>query len=383
MKILVLPSRYPTDYDRIRGSFYREQALAMSNCGIEVRVLSVVGYSIKEILRYRRFLKKRYDYIDNKMPTIVRTVLNIPKMRKLNFVLRAFLGMQEFDNLYQAWKPELIHAHCFQGGDIARRIKEKYGIPYTITEHSTSFFGNPNHVDRDISKIVFQEAEGRWAVSPALATRLSELNGLDFKVLPNSVDINSFRPVNSTINSDNEFVFMVVGYLIPRKRVYELIRSFYKAKDFCSRKIHLKIVGDGPERKRLESYVDSLGENDSISFLGIVPREDVAMVITDADCLVVPSLTETFGVTVIEALSCGVPVISTRCGGPEHILAEAPFCSLVENVDESLTFKMVEFAERGSVDREAIRTFAVERYSAEAVARRYIEELSSIITQPK
>lgn len=82
---------------------------------------------------------------------------------------------------------------------------------------------------------------------------------------------------------------------------------------------------------------------------------------------------------VIESLSCGVPVISTRCGGPEHILAEAPFCALVEDVDESLTSKMVEFAERGSVDREAIRTFAVEKYSAESVADRYIKEFQEIL----
>jgi len=109
----------------------------------------------------------------------------------------------------------------------------------------------------------------------------------------------------------------------------------------------------------------------------------VANIIAESDCLVVASRVETFGVVIIESLSCGVPVISTRCGGPEHILAEAPFCSLVEDVDKSLASKMIEFAERGSVDREAIRTFAVERYSAEAVARRYIEELSSIITQPK
>ncbi|HOX12351.1 MAG TPA: glycosyltransferase [Spirochaetia bacterium] len=383
LKLLVVPSRYPNDFNKLQGSFYREQSLALAKLQIDVRVLAVVGYSLKEILKNRKILGTRKEYLDSGVLTVVRSVFNVPKLKRLNYFFRAVLGLSEYNKLCADWKPDIILAHSFAGGDIAGRISDRTRIPFAITEHSSKFFKKLHFYEALKAQEVFRKASRRWAVSPALANQLRQTFDLTFETMPNSVDKDMFKPGGRVRSAGDPVVFLNIGNLVPVKRTYELILAFHHARIKCSLPLKLRIVGGGPERKRLERLIVKLEEQAMIELVGTLPRDKVANIIAESDCLVVASRVETFGVVIIESLSCGVPVISTRCGGPEHILAEAPFCSLVEDVDKSLASKMIEFAERGSVDREAIRTFAVERYSAEAVARRYIEELSSIITQPK
>lgn len=379
MKVLIIPSRYPSGYDRIHGSFYREQALAIAGRGEDVQVLAIVAFSVRELLLHRWIMPRREAYMDGTIPTVVLNTLNVPKMRRLNYALRRRAGIREASSLISDWRPDVIHAHSFSGGDIARRIGEQYGIPYAITEHSSKFFNSMHSADRRLAKTVFQGASQRWAVSPALAERLRELFGHPFDVLPNSVDTELFKPDGETRTSGNPFVFLSVGYLVPVKRTFELVQAFHRARSLSFAPMRLCLVGDGPERGRIERLVSDLGEQNNIELTGALPRAQVAQIMAGSDCLVVASKTETFGVVVIEALSCGIPVISTRCGGPDSILEDAPFSVLTEDAEESLVREMVRFAERKTVDWMSIRSFAVARYSAEAVADRYIKGLSGLV----
>jgi glycosyltransferase involved in cell wall biosynthesis len=82
------------------------------------------------------------------------------------------------------------------------------------------------------------------------------------------------------------------------------------------------IGGDGPERNRLKRYVEVLGLSDQCYFLGPMRRSQVRDQMQRCDVFVLPSLQETFGVVLVEAMACGKPVIATRCGGPEFVLTE-------------------------------------------------------------
>ena len=82
----------------------------------------------------------------------------------------------------------------------------------------------------------------------------------------------------------------------------------------------LRVVGDGPERPRLQQLAVDLGIADRVRWLGQLPRSSMAGVYRDCDAFVLPSRAETFGVAFIEALACGKPLIATRCGGPEDIV---------------------------------------------------------------
>ena len=82
----------------------------------------------------------------------------------------------------------------------------------------------------------------------------------------------------------------------------------------------LEIGGDGPERDSLEALAARLGIGDRVTFCGWV--DDVAAFLADADLFVLPSRIEPFGIVVLEAMACGVPIVATRVSGPLETLDE-------------------------------------------------------------
>lgn len=85
LKLLVIPSRYPNDFNKLQGSFYREQSLALAKQNIYVRVLAVVGYSLKEVLKSRKMFGTRKEYLDFGIVTVIRSVFNVPTLKRLNY----------------------------------------------------------------------------------------------------------------------------------------------------------------------------------------------------------------------------------------------------------------------------------------------------------
>jgi len=138
----------------------------------------------------------------------------------------------------------------------------------------------------------------------------------------------------------------------------------------------LLIMGDGPERSNLTALAERLGLKGRVEFYGAYVRKEFAEALGESDAFVLASRGETFGVVCIEALACGLPVVATRCGGPEDFVNEAN--GLLVPVDDAEAFAkaMLEIRENiGSYDSAAISRFARETFSARAVA----EKLTAVL----
>ena len=85
----------------------------------------------------------------------------------------------------------------------------------------------------------------------------------------------------------------------------------------------LKIGGKGPEEAKLHQLAADLNLGGSVEFLGGLKNEEVLKLMYESDAFVLASRIETFGVVFIEALAQGLPVVATRCGGPESIVTPA------------------------------------------------------------
>ena len=141
---------------------------------------------------------------------------------------------------------------------------------------------------------------------------------------------NAFAPPAQTrpasTNVDNpELRVLYVGRLSPEKGVDVLLRAwaqFSKSSGGGSRPT-LTIVGDGPERGALGAIADELGLSDSVRFLGALPRDAALAELASASLLVFPSLWyETFGLTILEAASQGVPALVTNFGGQSSLVED-------------------------------------------------------------
>ena len=136
------------------------------------------------------------------------------------------------------------------------------------------------------------------------------------RLVPNPVSFEQPRP--EPVTELRRWLFL--GGLIPRKGVNWLLEAFAKcrAEDPA---LTLTIVGDGELSGPLRRRAEELGLRESVTFAGSVAPEAALRIMRDHDLLVHPSRWESFGMTVIEAVAAGMPVLVTRCGGPEETLA--------------------------------------------------------------
>jgi glycosyltransferase involved in cell wall biosynthesis len=150
------------------------------------------------------------------------------------------------------------------------------------------------------------------------------------ELVENGVDVSLFCPPDEARLANSRTRFAFVGRLVEWKGVDLLLNAMSKAR--CEIDLELHVVGDGPERNRLETLAAKLCVADRIVFHGLVPQATCATLLANTDALVLPSLYESGGAVVLEAMAMGLPVVATRWGGPADYLDETTGI-LVEPID--------------------------------------------------
>jgi glycosyltransferase involved in cell wall biosynthesis len=280
--------------------------------------------------------------------------------------------------LSEQGRPDVIHAHNgLRAGILARSIAREYGIPYVLTEHSSQLVTGRLTADEHTAVAeAYRDAACRIAVSPSLGRALEKMFGADFRPwewIPNFVDRQFAAGALPQRDDRAGITFVSVGGLIELKRHEMLVRAF--ASRFSNDALaKLVIVGDGPLRSRIERTAAELGLADRVTITGRLSRSGVREQLARADIYVHASSYETFGVAVIEALACGLPVVSTRCGGPDDIVT--PHNGMLVPVDDeaALADAMHYLAcSKDRYDRNAIRQACLATYGEQAVAVQLME----------
>ena len=162
-----------------------------------------------------------------------------------------------------------------------------------------------------------------------------------------------------------KFEFVTVGRLVKVKQVDKVILAFNDL--LKSREdVHLTIIGYGEEYEILQTLTEELNITEFITFTGTLSREEVAERISKANCLVCFSNCETFGVPIIEAWACGLPVISSDAlGFSEYWRDDLGFIVEQDNV-QLLTKKMDEIISFAP-DKEAVHDYAMRNFGEESI----------------
>jgi glycosyltransferase involved in cell wall biosynthesis len=268
-------------------------------------------------------------------------------------------------------RPDLIAAQSATwAGQAAWRANRTWGLPYVITEVNTGFgTGRIRGWQAALSRRAFAGAEAVVAISQNLRSRLLQLGGTTrIDVVPCTVDESYWTPPPRP-RERAPFTFYAQAHLSPRKGFDLLIRAF--ARKFRGQTaVRLVIGGGGPIRQELEALADTAGVRSQVTFLGAVPRDAVREAMWAANCFVLPSHAENFGVVLIEALATGLPVISTHCGGPEDIVNDEVGMLLRPGDEEGLAEALVTMRSRSPFDPEAVRAYGVGRFGYGVVGPR-------------
>ena len=332
LKVFIIPSWYPTNKNPIAGIFFREQAVALAESHLEIKVfVSAIHLYQLTPRNLTETIKNIFKFIlDSTSESIVSSRLIEVKSVALSWTDKLFNGNlnRQFNihernflraiNLFGGI--DIIHAHSISpGGYIAKLLSEKYKIPYVITEHvRPDLFGVINGKVPLKTHQAIQNASAFFAVSPSLSKEIRQLGYKNVNYLPNMVNESIFKP--KAFNTENgDFVFCTVSRMVSGKGIDDLLHAIHKVTK-KNENITFKIGGDGPKFQEFIRLANQLGISNQINWLGNLSREGVLSAIQDSHAFVLPSHYETFGVVYAEAIACGKPIIATKCGGSECIV---------------------------------------------------------------
>ena len=257
--------------------------------------------------------------------------INIPGLRGALFAINA---KRELKKLIEKENIDIIHGHyLFPAGWASVKAGKATHTKTYVTSHGSDMFEmyRKQSFMRPLIKKVLKDADVVLAVSNALREEIinTKIPNIRKKVKLhwNAVDIDKFK---TTKENEDKFkkelvqefniaadkpIILFVGNLIKRKNVDLLL----EAKKEMDTDAYLVIVGDGPLLEQLKAKVEK-EHLDNVYFTG--SRRDVEDIIPSCDLLVLPSLSESFGLVLIEALACGKPVIGSNVGGIKEIITE-------------------------------------------------------------
>lgn len=225
----------------------------------------------------------------------------------------------------------LLHAHFgIPDAIVVRRQAARAGLPYVVTLHGDDAFKvlpRQDPIGHAVRRAVL-DARAVICVSDAMARAVSSVLDVNPIVIPNGYDDALFK----VSEQRRDLGFLFVGNLVPTKNIALLLRAYARVRATIA--MPLTVAGDGPLRASLGSLAATLGIADSVHFLGVQSRHEVAELMARATALVLPSLSEGWGVVVAESLACGTPAVASRVGGVPEIVGSDDGGILVPPGDE-------------------------------------------------
>jgi L-malate glycosyltransferase len=324
MKVLMIPSWYFSDERHTLGSFFREQALAVLEEGVDIRVAYTELRNPSFIFKDFKNKKKvgLNTSFDSGLKTYRYISYNIPPRITLCMEFRFYWGLKKILDYLKSeenWMPDIIHLHSFfPAGYGLLKLHKNFNIPYIITEHSTGF-SNLGFKKYQLNYLreILERSSKIIAVGKGLKNDLQHYTNKKIDIIPNMVDCEHFK--RETILNYEKFTFFSLAYLTHKKGFDILIRAFALA--FAGNEnVVLKIGGNGAEKEKLKNLCQELKVYNQVEFLGGLSRERVVDEMNACQSFVLASRFETFGVVFIEALACGKPIIVPNIDGPKEIV---------------------------------------------------------------
>lgn len=370
LKVLMVPSWYPTEDMPLLGTFYKEQAEALAARGVDVAVayVNVDGnFRAHHGIRYR---------MTEGIPTYIYTHPNYtPRMEKGRCWQRTRMLQKLYKQIEAQWgRPDVVNLRSSLQGYEVMALCEKERLPLFFMEHSSYVITEPeNSLIRRRMKEVMEASAVCACVSSAVQAVMQPVK--ETRIIPDCVDTERFHPmaVRRCEGEEDAFVFRAMGQLRPVKGFDVLIKAFAVLKKQTGRPVYLDIAGMGGLREILQQSIDALGIADTCRLVGTVPRDKVVEYMNGCDCFICPSRTETLSCVLNESAACGKPLISTLCGGPQDIITDEVGLMVPTENPEALAQAMLAMLDRAKTyDAGRIRQLTIERFGTDAVCRKLI-----------
>jgi D-inositol-3-phosphate glycosyltransferase len=303
-----------------------------------------------------------------------------------------------------------VHANFFMSGLVGLRLQQRFGVPLVMTFHALGLVRREHQgaadgfplARIDIERRIVREADSVIAECPQDKADLLRLYGADpgrIAIVPCGVDLTQFRPGDKAAArrelglADDEFVVLQLGRLVPRKGIDNVIRAVAR----LPRAIKPRLVvvgGDAPEPDerltpeigRLRRIAAECGIADRVVFTGQRQRDRLRACYVAADVFASTPWYEPFGITLLEAMACGTPVVGSAVGGIKHSVLDGVTGFLVPPQDPGALAERLAQLQAHPLLREALGHAGVRRMRSMFTWDRIAGELAEVyraLRQPR
>lgn len=355
MRILFLTPWYPDEINPNHGIFVRDQAVALQqihqvvvvSAKVDYTNFSVFSYTVKEsdfrnVKEYRISIKHSIPLINQLVFFYIVTRLTVRIARKFS--------------------PDIIHGNIgYPGAFWSWLVSNVIRKPYIITEHTSRFAANfRSSIHKFLTRYFLKRAKVIITVSSHSAAEISASINRQLIVIPNIIDFEKFTSLSK--NSDPIWQIGFLGNLNTGTKGLDILLNALVG---ISDEFVLHIGGAGKLLEEYKMMAKRLRLENKCIFYGFVSHAEVPDFMKRLHFFVSASRFESFGMVMVEAMACGLPVVATSSGGPSDfinsfngILVEKENISALQIGIETMMKNYQKY------DPGQIRAFAVENYSA-------------------
>jgi L-malate glycosyltransferase len=386
MKILVIPSWHPTPEKPLWCTWILPHIAALREAGHDVYVLQVNIELTKDSSKLNggEAIQRNEQHIFARLP------VKHHKYYRTRFfygkILQSYSKkLQElYKKIEKEWgKPDVIHAHVsLPAGYGAAELGEREKIPVVVTEHYSGFESDARFWWRAgcFVKDMGEKIQGFYTVSPGFAKRIEATVLLKVTgTLPNPIDVDRFYPLGKKEQSD-VFRIVMAGTMDKIKGadiLFEALNQLLGKLDWS-----LTLLGSFDQQSQFQQWLKNPDFSRRVSLPGKVSQGELVKIYSNSDLYVVSSRIETANVSMLEAMACGVPVVSTRCGAPETLLDDTVSITVPSEDPKAMAEAILTMS--NSIEkykREYIREFVVRNYSKKKVSSKMIMAYHKAINQ--
>ena len=390
MQILWLASWYPNPYEPTNGDFVERHAIAVSK---------IIPLDLIHVVQTGKNIRTKDGYVHAKEGNLRELVYSFPFKKwgwvwgwldKIRYHIKYIFYYRSVLSKYtrQYGKPDLIHVHVpMKAGLLALEFADYWRIPFIVTEHSSMYdpvakdtFFKRSRFFKQNTKKIFEKASAVTNVSAAIGRRVSTLFHLNHtEVIHNVVDTSQFFYIEKTKNT--VFKWLHISSLYALKNVDGIIKAF---KLLTKERQDWELTIAGAAAQDLVDSVYESGLSHKIKFVGELSHKDVAKQMQNSSALVMFSRHENFPCVIIEALCCGIPVVSSAVGGvPEAVNSTNGLLVESENIEalKNAFLKMMDDYQQ--YDQEKIARDAASKYAEEVIGNQFFDLYRSVLNNKR
>ena len=345
MRVLHVVTAFPRSKNDVIVPWLVELLKRLPAAGIDVEVFTSAyrggggeSYEGIRVHRFRYFFARWEDLThDEAAPDRMRRSL-LYRVLPLFYIGGGLWGIwrlarrEHFDIIHVHWPvPHVLFGWIARraSGRDTRMVTTWYGAELRLVHSSLPWL-------RGFVRWALRTSDAIVAISSYTAREIARFGNIYVRVIPYTIGFPESQSVRRSAG-DGSFRILYIGRLVERKGVTYLIDAVHRLPSDI--RALLTVIGEGPERATLEEQANANGLDGRVDFRGRVTDEDLQKAFATSDVLVLPSIVdargdaEGLGVVLLEAMSCGVPVVGSRSGGIVDIIEDGESGLLVRPAD--------------------------------------------------